>query len=90
MLAMASTTYTFDENKFISEFVRNYYNDYDFDLTLSFNEYYQNFIMNNSHEFNLRLILKFYITEVNPDDDISLGEYLYIKLYDIIQKAMNH
>ena len=82
---MTSTIYTFDLHQFKDEFVRNYYIEQNFDLNSAFSEYFQDFIQNNSDEYNTRLILKFYNMETNRKPiECSLHDYLYKKLYDII------
>jgi hypothetical protein len=86
---MTSTIYCFDENEFILEFKRYYYNESNFDLNAVFNEYFQNFIKTNSDEYNLCLIIKFYSSDIiNYSTDISLLEYIYIKLFEIISKTI--
>jgi hypothetical protein len=88
---MASPIFSFDENKFIYKFARDYYTEIDFDLDSSFREYFQNFIESNSEDYNLyvfhRLHIKF---KIRPDQvGIIIREYLYEKLYEIISKGMN-
>ena len=88
---MASPTFSFDESKFIYKFARDYYTEIDFDLDSSFREYFQNFIESNSEDYNLyvfhRLHIKF---KIRPDQvGITIREYLYEKLYEIISKGMN-
>ena len=88
---MASHTFSFDESKFIYKFACDYYTETDFDLDASFREYFQNFIASNSDDYNLyvfhRLHIKF---KIRPDQtNITIREYLYEKLYEIIAKGMN-
>jgi hypothetical protein len=87
---MASPTFSFDESKFIYKFARDYHTEIDFDLDSSFHEYFQNFIESNSDDYNMyvfhRLRIKF---KIRPDQvDITIREYLYEKLYEIIAKGM--
>jgi len=84
-------TFSFDESKFIYKFARDYYTETDFDLDASFREYFQNFIESNSDDYNMyvfhRLRIKF---KIRPDQtNITIREYLYEKLYEIISKGMN-
>jgi hypothetical protein len=88
---IATPTFSFDESKFIYKFVRDYHTETDFDLDSSFREYFQNFIESNSDDYNMyvyhRLRIKF---KIRPDQvDITVRDYLYEKLYEIISKGMN-
>ena len=87
---IATPTFSFDESKFIYKFARDYHTEIDFDLDSSFREYFQNFIESNSDDYNMyvfhRLRIKF---KIHPDQvDITIREYLYEKLYEIIAKGM--
>ena len=88
---MTSPTFSFDESKFIYKFVRDYYTEVDFDLEASVREYFQNFIDSNSTDYNMyvfhSLLLKFKISEENPD--ITIRDYLYKNLHQIIKTGMN-
>ena len=88
--AMTSTTYTFDEGKFISRFISDYYTETDFDLKNSFNEYYQNFISSNSADYNATIFIRCYLKErlLNRSIQIDYDTFLYEKLFDIIKKGM--
>lgn len=88
---MTSPTFSFDESKFIYKFARDYHTETNFDLDASFREYFQNFIESNSEDYNMyvfhRLHIKF---KIRPDQvGITIREYLYEKLYEIIAKGMN-
>lgn len=79
------TSFTFDLNQFREQFVRDYYIEEGFDLNSAFSEYFQNFIQNNSDEYNKRLILKFINMELTHKPvECSIHNYLYKKLYEII------
>jgi hypothetical protein len=89
-LFMSSTTFSFDESKFIYKFVCDYYTETDFDLESSFGEYFNNFIDSNSYEYNMyifhHLLSKF---KVSKDKiTMTIRNYLYEKLYEIIKDAM--
>ena len=88
---MTSPTFSFDESKFIYKFARDYYNDIDFDFDASFREYFQNFIDSNSYDYNMyifcRLRIKFKVRQ--DQQNISIHDYMYEKLYDIIKNGMN-
>ena len=88
---MTSTTFSFDESKFIYKFACDYYTETDFDLDTSFNEYFQNFINSNSYEYNMyvfnRLRIKFKVRL--EQTNITIRDYMYDKLYHIIKKGMN-
>ena len=90
-LLMQSPSFSFDESKFIYKFSCDYYTESDFDLDESFKEYFQNFIESNSIDYNMyifhRMRIKF---RVRPDHaNITIRDYLYEKLYEIIKKGMN-
>ena len=89
-LFMSSTTFSFDESKFIYKFVCDYYTETDFDLESSFGEYFNNFVDSNSYEYNMyifhHLLSKF---KVSKDKiTMTIRNYLYEKLYEIIKDAM--
>lgn len=88
---MTSPTFSFDESKFIHKFACDYHTETNFDLDESFREYFQNFIDSNSDDYNMyifhRLRIKFKIRR--DQKNISIREYLYEKLYEIIKKGMN-
>jgi hypothetical protein len=90
-LVMISPTFSFDESKFIYKFARDYHNDTDFNLDASFREYFQNFIESNSDDYNLyvfhRLRIKFKVRQ--DQRNMTIQDYLYEKLYEIIKKGMN-
>ena len=90
-LVMISPTFSFDESKFIYKFARDYHNDTDFNLDASFREYFQNFIESNSDDYNLYVFRRLHIKfKIRPDQvNITIREYLYEKLYEIIAKGMN-
>ena len=87
---MSSTTFSFDESKFIYKFVCDYYKETDFDLDSSFNEYFQNFIDSNSNDYNMYVFqllrIKFKIDKNNTN--ITIREYLYENLYKIIKMGI--
>ncbi len=85
LYSMTSTTYIFDLQQFKEQFVRDYYVEKNFDLNSAFSEYFQNFIQNNSDEYNTRLIIKFYdMEQTHKPFERSIHDFLYKKLYDII------
>jgi hypothetical protein len=89
-LHMTSTTFSFDESKFIYKFVCDYYTETDFDLDTSFDEYFRNFIESNSTEYNTyifhRLRIKFKVNREHAN--MTIRQYLYEKLFDIIKTAI--
>jgi hypothetical protein len=90
-LVMISPTFSFNESKFIYKFARDYHNDTDFDLDASFREYFQNFIDSNSYDYNMyifrRLRIKFRVRQ--DQQNMTVIDYMYEKLYDIIKKGIN-
>ena len=89
-LIMTSPTFSFDESKFICKFASDYYTE-NCDLDVCFREYFQNFIDSNSYEYNLyvynRLRIKFRARQDLVQ--ISIRDYLYNKLHEIIKKGIN-
>lgn len=87
---MRTANYHFDENKFIRRFMSDYYNEIDFDLESSFNEYFTNFIQSNSADYNNYLFIELFIAEhtSRKKTKIDIDNFLYKKLYSIIKNAM--
>jgi hypothetical protein len=88
--SMSSTTYKFDESEFIARFIRDYYTETDFDLKNSFNEYYLNFVQSNSADYNSHVFIELFISEHTSRNrrKIDFDNFLYQKLFSIIEKAM--
>ncbi len=82
--------FSFDENKFIYKFVCDYTNDSDYDLESSFNDYFKNFIDSNSYDYNIHIYHYFrYKFKVRKEDSsISIRNYLYERLYQIIKTSI--
>ena len=89
-LTMTSTTFSFDESKFIYKFVCDYYTETDFDLKASFDEYFKNFVDSNSIEYNKyifhRLRIKFKVKL--EESNMTIRQFLHEKLFEIIKTAM--
>ena len=91
-VVMTSPIYKFDESEFISRFIRDYYTETDFDLNASFKEYFQNFILSNSSDYNSHIFIELYIADntnrIRNKPIKDFDNFLYLKLYDIIKTAM--
>lgn len=75
---------TFDEDDFIYDFKIKCYKETDFDFDTSFDEYFRNFIENNSIEYNL-IVLRYLYNKYRikwSETELTLREYVYIKLYN--------
>lgn len=89
---MTSPSFKFNEGEFISRFIRDYYTETNFDLDSSFREYYLNFILSNSPDYNSHVFIELYIADNfgrkrnKPITDFD--NFLYLKLYEIIKDAM--
>lgn len=84
--------YSFDENKFIYKFVCDYSNDSNFDLETSFNEYFKNFVSSNSFDYNIYIFhyLRYKFKVRKEDSSITIRNYLYERLYEIIKTSIKH
>jgi hypothetical protein len=84
--------FSFDENKFIYKFVCDYTNDSDFDLEPSFKEYFKNFVSSNSFNYNMHVYhyLRYKFKIRKEDASITIRNYLYERLYQIIKTAIKH
>lgn len=91
-VVMTSPIYKFDESEFISRFIRDYYTETDFDLDASFKEYFQNFILSNSSDYNSHIFIELYIADntnrIRNKPIKDFDNFLYLKLYEIIKTAM--
>ena len=89
---MTSQIYTFNESEFVSKFIRDYYIETNFDLDASFKEYFQNFVQSNSSDYNNHVFIELFIADnIGRKRHKAIKDFdnfLYLKLYDIIKKAM--
>lgn len=72
----------YDENKFLSDFKKEYEISGEYDYTIIFDDFYSNFIEKNSPNF-INTVYNYYYKDEVFNDDV-----LYQTLYKIVEEMM--